>query len=151
MTAIREKTIKGLQVGDTFSVSRTFTVEDVLSFAQISKDYNPVHFEERFALAKNFRGKICHGLLVGSMISEIGGEIGWLATEMTFLFRQPVYIGETIICSLTIQTIKENGWADAKAIFKNQQQKVVLEATLKGFLPGIKEKEIMKSSFTSHR
>lgn len=146
MSSIREKAIKGLKKGDSFSVTRTFGVEDVISFAQISKDYNPVHFDEEFALAKKFSGKICHGLLVGSMLSEIGGEIGWLATEMKFIFRRPVYIGETIHCTLTITAIKENNFAEAEAIFKNEQQEIVIEALLKGFLPGFKEKEIMKRS-----
>jgi 3-hydroxybutyryl-CoA dehydratase len=95
MSWIREKTLEGLKTGDFFSISRTFTEEDVIRFAAITRDYNPVHFDERFSGAKSFSGRICHGLLVASMISEIGGQIGWLASEMKFHFKKPVYIGET--------------------------------------------------------
>lgn len=77
--APRKKTIEGIKVGDTFSVSRKFSEKEMIQFAEITRDYNPVHFDERFTEAKNFKGRICHGLLVASMITEIGGQIGWLA------------------------------------------------------------------------
>ena len=46
MSLIRKKAITGLQVGDIFSVSRTFSEQDVIQFAELSRDYNPIHFEE---------------------------------------------------------------------------------------------------------
>ena len=49
MTGIRPRAAEGLQVGDTFKVSRTFTRDEVMRFADISRDYNPVHFDARFA------------------------------------------------------------------------------------------------------
>ncbi len=73
VSGIRRKTLEGLKVGNSFSITRTFTEEDVMRFADLTRDYNPVHFDERFSGVKNFRGRICHGLLVASMISEIGG------------------------------------------------------------------------------
>lgn len=100
MSYIRKKAIAGLTVGDKISVSRTFTEHDVMQFAAISRDYNPIHFEERFTKTKNLDGLICHGLLVASLVTEIGGQIGWLASEMSFTFKKPVYIGDTIDCAL---------------------------------------------------
>ncbi len=44
MSGIRKKTIEGLQVGENFTISRTFTEQAVIQFADISRDYNPVHF-----------------------------------------------------------------------------------------------------------
>ena len=79
---IRRKAIEGLKAGDTFSISRVFTEKDMVLFADITRDYNPIHFDNRYTEVKGFKGRICHGLLVASMISEIGGQIGWLATEM---------------------------------------------------------------------
>ena len=64
MSHIRNKAIEGLKAGDSFSVSRTFTEADVLQFGDLSRDYNPVHYDERFAAAKSFHARICHGLLV---------------------------------------------------------------------------------------
>jgi len=144
MTNIREKAIQGLQVGDCFCVERRFTEQDVVQFARISRDYNPVHFEKRFAQVKNFEDKICHGLLVGSLLTEIGGQIGWLATKMDFEFKKPVYFGDYIRCDLTIVDIRENCQAKAEAVFTNQDKVVVLKAELFGFLPGEREKVVMQ-------
>ena len=77
---MRQRCIDGLKVGDTLSFSRTFTQADTEQFGELTRDYNPVHYDERWASAKGFKGLICHGLLVGSMICEIGGQIGWLAS-----------------------------------------------------------------------
>ena len=145
MSHIRQKAIQGLKIGDSFSVSRTFTEKDVAHFAEITRDYNPVHFDERFSRAKNFNGRICHGLLVASMISEIGGQIGWLASEMNFRFKKPVYFGDTIQCRLRITSIDDQGRAKAEAVFQRQDQTIVLEACLKGIPPDPPEREILKA------
>jgi 3-hydroxybutyryl-CoA dehydratase len=100
MVSFRERAAEGLQVGDTFITSRTFTYDDVIRFAGISLDYNPVHFDARFAKARNLPAPICHGLLVASLATEIGGQIGWLASAMNLRFKGPVYVGETITCSM---------------------------------------------------
>ena len=71
MSYIRNKAIEGLQVGDTFSVSRTFTDQDVLRYAEISRDYNPVHFDERFANVKDFTGTVCQGIFVVSLLTGL--------------------------------------------------------------------------------
>ena len=144
MTAIRQKTIEGLQAGDRFSVRRTFTREDVVRFADISRDYNPVHFEPRWTKVKGFKDTICHGLLVAGMVTEIGGQIGWLASGMDFRFMQPVYIGDTITCTFTITEIDDRGRARGEALFTNQKQELVLRAIITGIVPGHPEKEVLR-------
>ena len=56
----------------TFTFTRTFTKIDVEVFGNITRDYNPVNYERQFALVKGFSGLICHGLLIGSKIYELG-------------------------------------------------------------------------------
>jgi len=143
MPRIRNQTIQGLTVGDTFTVSRKFTEQDMLNFADITRDYNPIHFDENFVAAKKLKGRICHGLLVGSLLTEIGGQIGWLASEMNFRFKKPVYFGDTIDCSLTITKIDGQNRARAEVIYRNQDGTVVLEAELGGILPGDRERKIL--------
>ena len=145
MTQIRKKTIEGLNVGDVFSISREFTEKDVNLFADITRDYNSVHFDERFIEAKGLDRRICHGLLVASMLTEIGGQMGWLATDMSFSFKKPVYFGDSIVCNLVISEQDDNGWFNAKAEYKNQNGTIVIEALLKGIAPDLKEKEVMKA------
>jgi len=143
MSDIRKRTIKGLQIGDTFSVSRRFSEEDVKQFADITRDYNPVHFDRRFSDAKNFNARICHGLLVGSILTQVGGQIGWLATVMNFRFKQPVYFDETITCRFTITDIDERRRARAEAVYLDQKGSIVLEAELEGILPDESERRIL--------
>ncbi|MGD2271088.1 MAG: MaoC family dehydratase [Desulfobacterales bacterium] len=148
MSHIRQKTTGGLKVGDTFCITRTFTETEVLEFADITRDYNPVHFDDRFVGAKRLNGRICHGLLVASMLTEIGGQIGWLATRMDFRFKKPVYFDDTIQCALSILKIDDRGRAEAEAVFDNQEGVTVLEARLSGILPGAEEIKIMKRMLT---
>ncbi len=148
MSEFRQRAIQGLCAGDSFSIRRTFTEEDVLRFAEITRDYNPVHFDDRFLRAKNFPGRICHGLLVASMISEIGGQLGWLASEMKFSYKKPVYIGETISCTLNITRVDDRRRAEAVAIFRTREGTAVLEASLKGVLPGPGELKVMAAMLT---
>lgn len=146
MSEIRQKTIAGLQPGDSFSVSRTFTERDTLAFADLSRDYNPVHFDQRFAAAKNFRAPICHGLLVASLLTEIGGQIGWLASGMNFRFRRPVHFGDTIDCSFTITEIDDRLRAKANALFKNHHGDIVIEAQVSGIVPSAAERSILAAT-----
>ena len=75
MVGFRQRAAEGLQVGDSFRTSRAFTDDDVIRFAKISRDYNPVHFDARFAKARNLPAPICHRLLTASFVTEIGEQI----------------------------------------------------------------------------
>ena len=143
MTPIRGKTILGLEKGQSFSVSRTFTEGDMQAFAGITRDYNPVHLDDRFAHAKGFDGRICHGLLAAGIITEIGGQIGWLASGMNFDFKKPVYFGDTITCHFTITEVDARGRAKAEAIYVNQDGITVIEAFISGILPNENERNIL--------
>ena len=143
MPDIRKKTIQGLKVGDNFTVVRAFSETDMLSFSEITRDYNPVHFDKRFSTAKKFNDRICHGLLVASIVTEIGGQIGWLASVMNFRFKRPVYFGDTITCTLTITEIDEKNRAKAQAEYQNQNGIIVLQAELEGNVPGNPERDVL--------
>ena len=141
---IRQEAINGLQEGQAFIYSRTFTREETELFGEISRDYNPVHYDLRWSAAKGFHGLICHGLLVGSMICEFGGQVGWLATGMRFNFLKPVYFGDAITCRITMTRIHENGRAEAEAIFTNGAGDQVCRAFLSGLLPIEEERGLLK-------
>ena len=144
MSIIRQRTIAGLTPGTTFTVTRTFTESQVEQFADLTRDYNPIHFDPRFVATKGFKDRICHGLLVGGMVTEVGGQIGWLASGMNFRFKRPVYMGETITCTLTIAEIDEKGRARAEAVLVNQDGEVVLTAHLTGRVPGNAEIQVLR-------
>lgn len=143
MLSFRQRAADGLRVGDSFRTSRTFTDNDVLLFAQISRDYNPVHFDARFAKAKNFSAPICHGLLAASLVTEIGGQIGWLASAMDFRFKGPVYVGDTITCNWVITAIDQNGRAKSSVTITKEDGVMVIEAEISGVVPGVEERNVL--------
>lgn len=140
---IREKAVQGLKAGDSFVYSRRFTREETMAFGDLTRDYNPVHYDTRWTEEKGFKGLICHGLLVGGMICQFGGQVGWLATRMNFKFLKPVYFNDTIHCRITITRIQEKGRAEAEAVFTNQDHQTVGMASMSGRLPLDREKRIL--------
>lgn len=144
MSKIRDKAIQGLKKGDTFIARRTFTKEETEEFARISRDYNPIHFDQRFTSLKNFSGPICHGLLVASLLTEVGGQIGWLASGMDMRFKRPVYFGDTVECRCTIVEMDAKGRSRAAIEMTNQRGEVVMTAYLTGIVPGEAEQAVMQ-------
>ena len=135
MSDIRSQSIRGLAPGAVFSLTRTFTEADTEAFGHITRDYNQVHYDREFARSKGFSGLICHGLLFGSMICEVGGQLAWLAGGMSFKFIAPVYFGDTVTCVMTIAESDAKGRARAEARFTTADGRLVATATLKGRLP----------------
>ena len=141
MSNIRQRAAEGLYIGDQFTITRRFTAEEIVSFASLSRDYNPVHCDSVYAELKGLRAPIAHGLLTASLITEIGGQIGWLAMSMSFQFKRPVYAGETLTCDWIIREIDEKGRAKAEVRVVNGGGITVLEAETAGVLPGANERQ----------
>jgi 3-hydroxybutyryl-CoA dehydratase len=141
---VRQKCIQGLEEGNVFTFERTFTRDDTEAFGDLTRDYNPVHYDTRWTESKGFNGLICHGLLVGSMLCEFGGQVGWLATGMNFNFIRPVYFGDTITCVITITRIEANGRSEAEALFTNETGEMVCRADFSGRLPLSGDQGILK-------
>lgn len=139
----RRQAARGFEPGATFTYARTFTREDTEVFGDVTRDYNPVHYDRRFTQAKNMPGLICHGLLVASMICEMGGQVGWLASRMDFRFVRPVYFGDTVTCTIVIKDIDPANRARAEATYVNQDGVVVVQGVLEGILPGQAEAEVL--------
>ena len=79
------------------------------------------------------------------MLTEIGGQLGWLASEMSFDFKSPVYIGDTIECRYTITEMDDRGRTKADVRFLNQKGNVVVKALVSGITPGPREIEVLEA------
>jgi acyl dehydratase len=128
------KAFEQIPLGKSFTWRRTFTEADVTLFCGITGDLNPYHQDELFARESWYGRRIVPGLLTASMITHIGGMVGFLATEMTFEFLGPVYPGDTICCTIDFNerdtTLRR---LSGSARFENQDGAVVLRARFSGF------------------
>jgi 3-hydroxybutyryl-CoA dehydratase len=130
---------EAMQVGQTFTFRRTFTEGDVALFCGVTGDYNPYHIDQMFAESNWFGRRNIPGLLTGSMITHIGGMIGFLAMEMHFEYVQSVYTGDTITCTVTIvEKDEEKRMVYAAASLVNQDGVEVLRARFNGFPSNIR-------------
>lgn len=146
MNAIRQRAIEGLEQGDTFEVKRTFSEADIVQFEALSHDHNPVHSDAGYAVAKGFDGTIAQGLLTATLITEIGGHLGWLATSMSFKFKRPVYVGEELTCVWAIVRIDDRHRAEAEVIVKNSTGQAVLLAETTGVIPSEAERAVLAAT-----
>jgi len=125
-----------MHVGQTFTFRRTFTDGDVALFCGVTGDYNPYHQDEAFARESWYGRLTIPGLVTGSMLTHIGGMLGFLASEMSFEYLAPVFVGDTICCTVTITERDEaRRRVTASADFTNQDGVQVLRAWFAGF-PG---------------
>lgn len=99
-------TIDELHVGDTVSFSRTITNDDVLRFAELSGDKNPLHLDDEYARTTSFGKRLVHGMLLGSLCSQVVGMHlpgkRCLYLKQDLLFKKPAYIDDTISVTGTV-------------------------------------------------
>lgn len=126
-----------LSVGQTASISKQITSEDVLAFAALSMDDNPIHVDEEAGKASIFKQRIAHGYYVASFISAViardlpGPGSIYLGQELAF--RRPVYLGDTVTATVTVSELPKPGLVKLATVCRNQDDQVVIEgvATIK--------------------
>lgn len=140
MSMMENFTFEEMTVGQSASYTRTVTEEDVLLFAAVSGDTNPVHLDEEFAAATQFKGRIAHGMYTAGLISaaiamELPGP-GTIYLGQELRFERPVRIGDTITVQLTI-TEKTEGrnFVKLQTVVSNQHGKVVVSGTANVMAP----------------
>jgi 3-hydroxybutyryl-CoA dehydratase len=89
-----------LHVGQSATLSKTISEADILLYAAVSLDTNPVHFDEEFAGKSRFGGRIAHGMLSAGLISALLGTRlpgpGTIYLRQSLSFKAPVRIGDTV-------------------------------------------------------
>ena len=95
-----------LTVGMTETLSKTISSDDVVGFATLTGDRNPIHLSEHFAAKTTFGGRIAHGLYTAGLISAVLGTRlpgpGAVYISQTLHFRAPVRIGDTVDVTVTV-------------------------------------------------
>ncbi len=134
---LKKCTINDLHVGESCSISKSFSESDVMQFASISGDLNPAHVDEEYAKTTIFKTRIVHGMLVGSLFSAILGTklpgLGSIYTFQSLKFVKPVYLNETITATVTVkELILEKNRVIFDCVAKNEKEEIVIvgEATI---------------------
>ena len=95
-----------IETGMSAIYARTVTEADIIAFAGVSGDDNPVHLNEDYAASTMFKGRIAHGMLsVGYISAVIGTRLpgpGCIYLSQSLRFRAPVSIGDTVTARVTV-------------------------------------------------
>jgi acyl dehydratase len=134
-----------ITIGQTASYSKLIEEQDILLFAAVSGDVNPVHLDAAFAANTPFKERIAHGMLTGAVISaalamELPGP-GTVYVGQNLRFRQPLKIGDTVTVRLEVTDKKDKlklVTLDCKAY--NQHEKMVASGSAEVIAPSEKLK-----------
>lgn len=129
-----------IEIGNSASITRRLTMEDIKLFAVMSGDVNPAHMDADFAKDSIFHEVIAHGLWGGALISTVLGTIlpgpGTIYVSQSLNFRRPVRLGDVItICVTAIEKNNENKTVIFKCECLNQNDKIVIEGEAKVIAP----------------
>jgi len=113
------KTFNELNIGDEFTTaSRTITEADVVNFAGLSGDFNPLHTDEEFGKSTPFKGRVAHGMLSVAIATGLANQLGIFEgttialLSMTINYKGAVMLGDTIHLELKVAEKKETSKDD---------------------------------------
>src|SRR3989344_1087313 len=124
-----------IDIGSIFGFTKILSIEDMDNYANLTGDYNPLHCDEEYALSNNFKTRVVHGMLAGSLFSTLVGMIcpgkKNLYLTQNLKFKSPIYPGSELIVRGEIVSKIDS----IKAIVINTQiladNKIVIEGEAK--------------------
>ena len=134
----RGRTFDQFEPDEVISTARrTITEADIVNFAGLAGDFNPLHIDEEFAKETPFRTRIAHGMLVASVATGLANQLGVFEgttialMEQVIRYRGAVLPGDTIHLELRVADKKESSKPDRGVItfettVKNQRDDVVV-------------------------
>ena len=126
------------RVGDIGRATRTFTAEEVATFAALTHDDNPMHESGALSDRGRFERPVVHGMLYASMFGAIVGHRcpGAVYLSQTLQFRRPVYLGDTLTAEVEVSHIAGRGRVvEFETRCTNQEAVQVLDGTARVLLP----------------
>ncbi len=101
--------ITHFSIGQSAELTRTLSEADVMAFAQLTGDFNPVHVDADVAAESSFGERIVHGMLTASLLSTVlamqlpGPGAIYLSQSVKFL--RPVKLGDTVVAHVAVTSI----------------------------------------------
>ncbi|MCP5160606.1 MAG: MaoC family dehydratase N-terminal domain-containing protein [Hahellaceae bacterium] len=157
MDALENITYDELNIGDSATYTRTLTENELILFAAVSGDVNPVHLDQEFASGTIFKERIAHGMWSGSLISATLATVipgpGTVYLEQTLKFKRPVKLGDTLTVTLTVLRKEEKNRVVFNCCVVNQENQLVVEGEAKVIAPTVKvslDKPVLPSINIGH-
>ena len=101
-----------IQIGEKASLTKIISHEDVVNFAKLSGDINPIHLDDEFASKSLFKKRIAHGILTSSLISAVIGTklpgINTLYLGQTLNFLAPAFIGDKLTAIVEVVSKRDD-------------------------------------------
>src|ERR1022692_2089996 len=137
---IENRTFAELKVGDSASLARTLTYEDIELFAIMSGDVNPAHVDQEYAKSDMFHRIIAHGMWGGALISTVLGTQlpgpGAIYLGQSLKFRRPVSLGDTLTVTVRVtEKSEEKNRVSLDCQVTNQKGEVVISGTAEVIAP----------------
>ncbi len=145
MDMIENRTFDEITLGESASLVRTLSREDIALFAIMSGDVNPAHVDEEYAKSDVFHKIIAHGMWGASLISTLLGTKlpgpGTIYLDQTLSFHHPVMVGDRITVTVTVASKETEGHHinfDCQCL--NQRGEVVISGSVRVIAPETKVK-----------
>ncbi len=144
MSNLENYTYDEIAIGQTANYSKTLTEDDLILFAAVSGDVNPVHLDPDFAATTMFGERIGHGAWTGAVVSaaialELPGP-GTIYLGQNLSFRSPVKVGDTITVNLEVAEKKDDKkFVTLNTLVVNQHGKTVAKGTSEVIAPTEKQ------------
>ncbi len=154
--------VDDVEVGQEWdSPGRTITETDIVNFAGVSGDFNPIHMDHEFARSTPYRKPIAHGLLVLSVSSGLSVQVPTMRTLAFLSIREwkfvgPVFIGDTIhVRSKVLEKEMRAGGRRGVITWQrrvlNQEGKVVQEGVTQTLVEGRASEELREAREAAQR
>lgn len=119
------------KIGDKAEFCKVVLESDIIKFAEITGDFNPVHIDESFATQTRFGARIAHGMMSASFICTVLGMqlpgIGTIHTTQHVEFKKPVYIGDALTVRLEVTEIINEKYLRLSSKVFNQTGDIVID------------------------
>ncbi|MGB1110710.1 MAG: MaoC family dehydratase [Gammaproteobacteria bacterium] len=101
--------IEDLEVGMSAGFGKTITDADIIMFAAVSTDVNPVHLNEEYGSGTMFKSRIAHGAMTAGLVSAVlGNQLpgpGCIYMSQNTKFTGPVRVGDTVNTKVTVKEV----------------------------------------------
>jgi 3-hydroxybutyryl-CoA dehydratase len=131
--------IETLTIGQIAVIKKLMTEADVIGFASISEDFNPIHLDRGYAEKSRYKAQIIHGMMAASLFSGLFGTTlpgrGCVYKSQNLNFRRAIYVGDEVEAKIEITAVDKETRTVAFRTICITRGKLAIEGTAEIFLP----------------